>query len=139
MNLPVQIYNGGKVASSGYLSGSQIAKDMTISNLQFDFGDGLKAQEVGSEGDKRVLVTLDKDALKNDPDFKGPKGDTGAQGPKGDTGAQGPKGDTGAQGPKGDTGAQGPKGDTGAHGPKGEKGDHGAKGAQGTHGDEADK
>ena len=138
MNLPVQIYNGGKVASSGYLSGSQIAKDMTISNLQFDFGDGLKAQEVGSEGDKRVLVTLDKDALKNDPDFKGPKGDTGAQGPKGDTGAQGPKGDTGAQGPKGDTGAQGPKGDTGDQGPKGDTGAQGPKGDTGAQGPKGD-
>ena len=134
MNLPVQIYNGGKVASGVYTGGAQIAKDMTISNLQFDFGDGLLAQEVGSEGDKRVLVTLNKDALKDDPDFKGPKGDTGAQGPKGDTGAQGPKGDTGAQGPKGDTGAQGPKGDTGAQGPKGEKGDTGAPGKDGKDG-----
>ena len=134
MNLPVHIYNGGKVASGVYTGGAQIATDMTISNLQFDFGDGLLAQEVGSEGDKRVLVTLNKDALKNDPDFKGPKGDTGAQGPKGDTGTQGPKGDTGAQGPKGDTGAQGPKGDTGAQGPKGEKGDTGAPGKDGKDG-----
>ena len=47
-NLPVHIYNGGNVASGVYSSGTQIAKDMTISNLQFDFGDGLLAQEVGS-------------------------------------------------------------------------------------------
>ena len=131
MNLPVHIYNGGKFASNVYTGGTQIATDMTISNLQLDFGDGLKAQKVGSEGDKRVLVTLDKNALKDDPDFKGDKGDTGAQGPKGDTGAQGPKGDTGAQGPKGDTGAQGPKGDTGAQGPKGETGAQGPKGEKG--------
>ena len=140
MNLPVHIYNGGKFASNVYTGGTQIATDMTISNLQLDFGDGLKAQEVGSEGDKRVLVTLDKNALKDDPDFKGdtgaqgPKGDTGAQGPKGDTGAQGPKGDTGAQGPKGDTGAQGPKGDTGAQGPKGDTGAQGPKGDTGAQG-----
>ena len=113
MNLPVQIYNGGKVASSGYLSGSQIAKDMTISNLQFDFGDGLKAQEVGSEGDKRVLVTLDKDALKDDPAFKGPKGD---KGDKGDTGATGEKGLKGDKGDKGDTGAPGKDGKDGKDG-----------------------
>ena len=168
MNLPVQIYNGGKVASGVYTGGAQIAKDMTISNLQFDFGDGLLAQEVGSEGDKRVLVTLDKDALKDDPAFKGPKGDkgdkgeqgsqglpgergaqgpkgekgdtgaTGAQGPKGDTGTQGPKGDTGAQGPKGDTGAQGPKGDTGAQGPKGDTGAQGPKGDTGAQGPKGD-
>ncbi|WP_055162902.1 YadA-like family protein [Mitsuokella jalaludinii] len=156
MNLPVQIYTGGKVASSVYTGGTQIAKDMTISNLQFDFGDGLKAQEVGSDNDKRVLVTLDKDALKDDPDFKGPKGDKGDKGDTGAAGAQGPKGDkgdtgaTGAQGPKGDkgdtgaTGAQGPKGDkgdtgaTGAQGPKGDKGDTGATGAQGPKGDKGD-
>ena len=128
MNLPVQIYNGGKVASSGYLSGSQIAKDMTISNLQFDFGDGLKAQEVGSEGDKRVLVTLDKDALKDDPAFKGPKGD---KGDKGDTGATGEKGLKGDKGDKGDTGATGEKG---LKGDKGDKGDTGAPGKDGKDG-----
>ena len=132
MNLPVHIYNGGKVASGVYTGGNQIAKDMTISNLQFDFGDGLLAQEVGSEGDKRVLVTLDKDALKDDPDFKGPKGD---KGDKGDTGAQGPKGDTGAQGPKGDKGDTGATGAQGEQGPKGEKGDTGAKGDKGDKGD----
>ena len=110
MNLPVHIYNGGKVASGVYSSGTQIAKDMTISNLQFDFGDGLKAQEVGSEGDKRVLVTLDKDALKNDPDFKGPQGEKGDKGDTGATGAQGPQGE---KGDKGDTGAPGKDGGVG--------------------------
>ena len=125
MNLPVHIYNGGKVASGVYASGTQIAKDMTISNLQFDFGDGLLAQEVGSEGDKRVLVTLDKDALKDDPDFKGPKGDKGDKGDTGATGAQGPQGE---KGDKGDTGA------TGAQGPQGEKGDKGDTGAPGKDG-----
>ena len=101
MNLPVHIYNGGKFANNVYKGGDQIATDMTISNLQFDFGDGLLAQEVGNEGDKRVLVTLDKDALKDDPDFKGPKGDPGDQGPKGD------KGDTGAPGKDGKDGKDG--------------------------------
>ena len=121
MNMPVHIYSGGTINTTG----TQITNNMTISNLQLDFGDGLKAQEVGNDGDKRVLVTLDKDALKNDPAFKGPKGDkgdTGAQGPKGD------KGDTGVQGPKGD------KGDTGAQGPKGDKGDTGAQGPAGKDG-----
>ena len=146
MNMPVHIYSGGTINTTG----TQITNNMTISNLQLDFGDGLKAQEVGNDGDKRVLVTLDKDALKNDPAFKGPKGDkgdTGTQGPKGDkgdTGAQGPKGDkgdAGVQGPKGDkgdTGVQGPKGDkgdTGVQGPKGDKGDAGVQGPKGDKGD----
>lgn len=128
MNLPVHIYNGGKVASGVYTGGAQIAKDMTISNLQFDFGDGLLAQEVGSEGDKRVLVTLDKDALKDDPDFKGPKGD---KGDKGDTGATGAQGEQGPKGEKGDTGAQG---EQGPKGDKGDKGDNGAPGKDGKDG-----
>ena len=138
MNLPVQIYNGGKVASGVYTGGAQIAKDMTISNLQFDFGDGLKAQEVGSDNDKRVLVTLDKDALKDDPDFKGPKGDKGEKGDTGAQGEQGPKGEKGDTGAQGEQGPKGEKGDTGAQGeqgPKGEKGDTGAKGDKGDKGD----
>ena len=148
MNLPVQIYTGGKVASGVYTGGNQIAKDMTISNLQFDFGDGLLAREVGSEGDKRVLVTLDKDALKDDPDFKGPKGDKGDKGDTGATGEQGLKGDKGDKGDTGATGEQGPKGDkgdkgdtgaTGEQGPKGDKGDKGDTGATGAQGPKGDK
>ena len=155
MKLPVHIYSGGKMSNGSYTAGNNVANP-TINSLQFDFGDGLKAQEVEAEGNKRVLVTLDKDALKDDPAFKGPKGDKGdkgeqgsqglpgergeqgAQGPKGDTGAQGPKGDTGAQGPKGDTGAQGPKGDTGAQGPKGDTGAQGPKGDTGAQGPKGD-
>ena len=132
MNLPVQIYTGGKVASSVYTGGTQIAKDMTISNLQFDFGDGLKAQEVGSDNDKRVLVTLDKDALKDDPDFKGPKGDKGDKGDTGAAGAQGPKGDKGDTGATGAQGPKGEKGDTGAQGPAGKDGKDGKDGGVGT-------
>ena len=135
MNLPVHIYNGGKVASSVYTGGTQIAKDMTLSNLQFDFGDGLKAQEVGSDNDKRVLVTLDKDALKDDPDFKGPKGDKGDTGAQGEQGPKGEKGDTGAQGEQGPKGEKGDTGAQGEQGPKGEKGDTGAKGDKGDKGD----
>ena len=137
-SLPVHIYSGGKGSSGSYTTGSLVATP-TISSLQFDFGDGLKAEEVGAEGDKRVLVSLDKDALKGDPDFKGDKGDkgdTGEQGPKGD------KGDTGATGAQGEQGPKGEKGDTGAQGeqgPKGEKGDTGAQGEQGPKGDKGDK
>ena len=122
-------------------------ENISVNKLGFEFGEGLKTTKVKKDGKEVVTVTLDKETLKNDKDFKGPKGDTGAtgaQGPKGDTGAtgaQGPKGDTGEQGlqgPKGDTGAtgaQGPKGDTGATGAQGPKGDTGATGAQGPKGD----
>lgn len=132
-SLPVHIYSGGKVSSGSYTAGSLVATP-TISSLQFDFGDGLKADEVDAEGGKRVLVSLDKNALKGDPDFKGDKGDkgdTGEQGPKGD------KGDTGATGAQGEQGPKGDKGDTGAQGeqgPKGDKGDTGAPGKDGKDG-----
>lgn len=132
-SLPVHIYSGGKVSSGIYTAGNPVATP-TISSLQFDFGDGLKADEVDAEGGKRVLVSLDKDALKGDPDFKGDKGDkgdTGEQGPKGD------KGDTGATGAQGEQGPKGDKGDTGAQGeqgPKGDKGDTGAPGKDGKDG-----
>lgn len=126
-SLPVHIYSGGKGSSSSYTAGSLVATP-TISSLQFDFGDGLKAEEVGAEGDKRVLVSLDKNALKGDPDFKG---DTGEQGPKGDKGDTGATGAQGEQGPKGD---KGEKGDTGAQGEQGLKGDKGDKGDTGAPG-----
>lgn len=129
-SLPVHIYSGGKVSSGSYMAGSPVANP-TISSLQFDFGDGLKAEEVGAEGDKRVLVSLDKDALKGDPDFKGDPGAKGDKGDKGDTGATGAQGVQGPKGEKGDTGAQGVQG---LKGDKGDKGDTGAPGKDGKDG-----
>ena len=126
-SLPVHIYSGGKMSSGSYTAGNPVATP-TISSLQFDFGDGLKADEVDAEGGKRVLVSLDKNALKGDPDFKG---DTGKQGPKGDKGDTGATGAQGEQGPKGD---KGEKGDTGAQGEQGLKGDKGDKGDTGAPG-----
>ena len=129
-SLPVHIYSGGKGSSGSYTAGSSVATP-TISSLQFDFGDGLKAEEVGAEGDKRVLVSLDKDALKGDPDFKGDPGAKGDKGDKGDTGATGAQGVQGPKGEKGDTGAQGVQG---LKGDKGDKGDTGAPGKDGKDG-----
>ena len=125
--LPVHIYSGGKGSSDSYTAGSPVATP-TISSLQFDFGDGLKAEEVGAEGDKRVLVSLDKDALKGDPDFKGDKGDKGDTGAQGEQGPKGEKGDTGAQGEQGPKGDKGDKGDTGAPGKDGKDGKDGGVG-----------
>lgn len=129
-SLPVHIYSGGKVSSGSYTAGSPVANP-TISSLQFDFGDGLKADEVEAEGGKRVLVSLDKNALKGDPDFKGDKGDkgdTGATGAQGKQGPKGEKGDTGAQGEQGPKGDKGDKGDTGAPGKDGKDGKDGGVG-----------
>lgn len=78
---PVTFYSGGsKDSKDAYTSGNKIQSTMNISHLAFDFGDGLKATEVGEDNDKRILVTLDKNTLKNDPAFKGPKGKDGADG-----------------------------------------------------------
>lgn len=129
-SLPVHIYSGGKGSSGSYTAGSLVATP-TISSLQFDFGDGLKAEKVDAEGGKRVLVSLDKNALKGDPDFKGDKGDKGDPGAKGE---KGDKGDTGATGAQGVQGPKGDKGDPGAKGDKGDKGDTGAPGKDGKDG-----
>lgn len=130
MNMPVNIYNGGKMASGTYGSGTKISS-MAISSLQFDFGDGLKAQEVEADGDKRVLVTLDKDALKGDPDFKGDKGDTGPQGPAGKDGKDGINGKDGAVGPQGPAGKDGINGKDGKDGKDGINGKDGKDGKDG--------
>ena len=150
---PMNFYFGGNKNDKGVYTPGTTNWSMPLNEFRMDFGDGLKAEQVtDQDGKKYTLVTLDKDSLKGDPDFKGPKGDKGddgaqgPQGPKGDDGAQGPqgpKGDDGAQGPqgpKGDDGAQGPqgpKGDDGAQGPQGPKGDDGAQGPQGPDGKSA--
>lgn len=81
MTTPVTFYSGGsKDSKDAYTSGNKIQSTLDSSHLAFDFGDGLNATEVGEDNDKRILVTLDKNTLKNDPDFKGPKGEAGANG-----------------------------------------------------------
>ena len=80
MTRPVTFYRNGKITSGVYDNKNEPFSTMNISHLAFDFGDGLKATEVGEDNDKRILVTLDKDALKNDSAFKGPKGKDGADG-----------------------------------------------------------
>ena len=131
MNMPVNIYNGGKMASDSYTAGTKISNNWNLSNLQFDFGDGLKAQEVGDDGDKRVLVTLDKNALKGDSDFKGDKGDTGPQGPAGKDGKDGINGKDGAVGPQGPAGKDGINGKDGKDGKDGINGKDGKDGKDG--------
>ena len=122
-NLPVHIYSGGTINTGGtYTAGTKITPELSLGNLQFDFGGGLKAQEVGSEGDKRILVTLDKNAMKRDPDFTEIKGDKGDPGPAGPQGPEGPQGPQGEKGEKGEVGPQGPKGEPGPAGKDGKDG-----------------
>ena len=127
-SLPVHIYSGGKMSSGSYTAGSPVANP-TISSLQFDFGDGLKAQEVETEGNKRVLVSLDKNSLKGDPDFKG---DPGKDGKDGKDGAVGPQGPAGKDGKDGKDGAVGPQGPAGKDGKDGKDGINGKDGGVGT-------
>lgn len=114
--IPMHFYAGGRTTSPTDGSAPVYAPgrstwSMPLNEFRMDFGDGLKAEQVtDQDGKKYTLVTLDKDSLKNDPNFKGPQGE------KGETGAKGDKGDTGLQGP------QGPKGEDGAVGPQGPDG-----------------
>ena len=165
---PMNFYFGGKKAGNTYTPGTT-NWSMPLNEFRMDFGDGLKAEQVtDKDGKKYTLVTLDKDSLKGDPNFKGDpgtpgapgekgdkgdpgikgdkgdpgakgdKGDPGAKGDKGDPGIKGDKGDPGAKGDKGDPGVKGDKGDPGAPGEKGDKGDPGAPGAPGEKGDKGD-
>lgn len=96
---PMNFYFGGKKEGNTYTPGNT-NWSMPLNEFRMDFGDGLKAEQVtDKDGKKYTLVTLDKDSLKNDPNFKGPQGD------KGDPGVKGDKGDPGVKGDKGDPGA----------------------------------
>lgn len=61
----VTVYSAGSDESGSYVAGSTINSTGTLSTLAFDFGDGLKAAEVGEEGDKRVFVSVDSDYIQN--------------------------------------------------------------------------
>ena len=150
----ITFHSGGSSSTSGtsvtYTQGGTDLGSVTAGALGFDFGNGLKATKHEKDGRTIMLVELDKDKIKNDPDFKGPqgdKGDTGAQGPQGPQGIQGPAGPqgipgtsgggtggTGTVGPQGPQGIQGPAGPQGAQGPQGAKGDKGDKGDTGAQG-----
>lgn len=113
--VPLTFFNGGAYANKIYTPAVGNNKwTSPLSATRLVFGDGIKAEKVkDAQNNEYTRITLDKEALKNDNEFKGPKGDTGKQGEKGETGKQGPKGDPGERGPKGDTGERGPKGEKG--------------------------
>ena len=117
---PLNFYFGGtKDKNTNVYTPGTINWSMPLNEFRMDFGDGLKAEKVEKDGKTYTLVTLDKESLKNDPAFKGPKGE------KGDPGTPGAPGTPGEKGEKGDPGTPG------APGEKGEKGDPGAKGDKG--------
>ncbi len=156
------IYTGGSGDTGAFTPGNKVNAG-TIEGLDFKSSDFKVVEKTTADNKKYVTIELNREALKQDPDFKGPKGDkgeTGEQGvagPKGDQGVAGPagrQGAAGAQGEKGEkgdpgvAGPAGPQGATGAQGEKGEKGDpgvagpagpQGATGAQGEKGEKGDQ
>ncbi|WP_288839357.1 YadA-like family protein, partial [uncultured Megasphaera sp.] len=139
--LPMNMYSGGKVENNTYKPGTT-QWTMPLRAIRLDFGDGLKAQKIEKDGTIYTLVTLDKDSLKNDPNFKGPQGEQGPQGnpgPQGKQGPQGKPGPQGEQGPQGKPGPQGEQGQQGNPGPKGEQGPQGNPGPKGDKGDPGEK
>ena len=102
---PLNFYFGGtKDKNTNVYTPGTINWSMPLNEFRMDFGDGLKAEKVEKDGKTYTLVTLDKESLKNDPAFKGPKGE------KGDPGTPGAPGTPGEKGEKGDPGAKGDKG-----------------------------
>lgn len=105
MERPVYFYSGGKIENTVYTSGASI-NSLSLKDLKFDFGNGLKAEIVNKENEKRIFVGLDKEELKKFPELKGEKGEVGPQGPKGEV-TIGEGGTNIVQGPKGDKGEPG--------------------------------
>ncbi|MCI7223665.1 YadA-like family protein, partial [Fusobacterium sp.] len=131
--MPAMFYESASKSGGTYTKPTSSIADIPISKLKMDFGYGIKAEKVTNSGEDIILVTLDKDSIKNDIDFKGPKGDTGSTGPQGEKGEKGEIGSTGPQGEKGE------KGEIGLTGPQGEKGEKGEIGLTGPQGEKGEK
>lgn len=95
--MPAMFYESALKSGDTYTKSTSIA-DIPISKLKMDFGYGIKAEKVTNSGEDIILVTLDKDSIKNDPDFKGPQGEKGEKGETGLAGPQGPAGKDGKNG-----------------------------------------
>ncbi|MDP8078275.1 hypothetical protein, partial [Pasteurella atlantica] len=99
-----------------FLSDGKAAGDFELGELAFDFGDGLKVEKQTKDGKQVAHITLDKETLKNDPNFKGKDGANGKDGKDGKSAYEIWKGQAGNQskseqdfilaqkGPKGDKG-----------------------------------
>ncbi|MDY5306225.1 YadA family autotransporter adhesin, partial [Fusobacterium gastrosuis] len=111
--MPAMFYESASKSGGTYTKPTSSIADIPISKLKMDFGYGIKAEKVTNSGEDIILVTLDKDSIKNDPDFKGPQGEKGE---KGDIGSVGPQGEKGEKGETGSAGPQGPAGKDGKNG-----------------------
>jgi len=83
---PVQFYSGGSMPDGGAYTVGTAAGTAPITGLRFDFGGGLRAEQLTKDGKRYTLVTLDKDTIARDHTLKGEKGDKGADGAKGANG-----------------------------------------------------
>ncbi len=138
--MPMNFYFGGtKDKDTNVYTPGGTNWSMPANEFRMDFGDGLKAEKVEKDGKTYTLVTLDKESLKNDPAFKGPKGEKGDPGTPGAPGAPGTPGEKGEKGDPGTPGAPGAPGTPGEKGEKGDPGTPGAPGAPGTPGEKGEK
>lgn len=112
------------------IGGSEVVTEnnfKTIFNKFYEFKDGLKTETDTTDTDK-TIVTLGKDDLKNDSDFKGDKGDKGDQGADGKSAFEiwrelpGNTGKTEADFAAASKGEKGDKGDKGESGQDGSPG-----------------
>lgn len=85
--MQINFLNNGKYYSNNnsYVSGSN-AFTLALNKLSFDFGEGIKATKVGEKDNERVLITLDKEYIKNNKDLRGPAGMPGELGRPGKDG-----------------------------------------------------
>lgn len=114
----LNFYSGGTIVNNAYNPGTT-NWTMPLNQFRMDFGDGLKAREVEKDGKKYTLVTIDKDSLKNDDNFKGEDGKSAYEvwkEYKADTGEQSNKDKSKKEFFKSLKGGKGDKGDPGAAG-----------------------
>ena len=118
----LNFYSGGTIVNNAYNRGTT-NWTMPLNEFRMDFGDGLKAEQVtDKDGKKYTLVTIDKDSLKNNDNFKGKAGKSAYEVWKEY------KTDTGEQPNKDKSEKEFFESFKGAKGDKGDKGDPGAAG-----------
>ena len=118
---PITLANDNGKLTAG---GSEVVTKNNITSIfneLYSFSDGLTTESK----DGKTIVKLDKEALKNDADFKGPKGDPGEKGADGKSALDVWKSIPGNENKTAEDFAKaikGEKGETGAAGAAGEKG-----------------
>ena len=115
---PITLANDNGKLTAG---GSEVVTKNNITSIfneLYSFSDGLTTESK----DGKTIVKLDKEALKNDADFKGPKGDPGEKGADGKSALDVWKSIAGNENKTAEDFAKAIKGDKGETGAAGEKG-----------------